>query len=452
MKTYFKHENHIKNNFRRNKEMKKLLCLVLTICMLSAGATVFAAAPGDAYLESYPNVVVSTVTDEDFSADLEGWTKRGNAPVWMNEAGPDGELGYMRVNPSGGPSINKTYTLGADNINGRCRISFKVRASKATTELKICHNGGSNFNKPYIKSANTWIEYDICFKIQQASQQFIITSDSSDVVFDIDDFKLEIFTDDLSTLKVGTYTIPHKVWQNSNDAVSGKVISVLYSADNEMLDVDAKDFETTGNQGEFVAVNTEIDIPSGLEAGASIKNFLWDGYSNIMAYCDSNKLFDGADVFNGGFEIKAKNSADIAEGWKARNDTPVTLTTDAHSGEYAVKFDGTSTGIISSMGARKALGSITPSADGAKLKFWAKTEGTNPYPKLTLYLTNNSGNQNAGTSATIGTTWAEYTIPISTTYAWSAFISDLFLYPAGDGNNANTTFYVDDIRIVTVHE
>lgn len=431
--------------------MKKLLSLVLALCMLSVGMIAFAADSGDAYLESYPNVVVRTITDEDFSAGLEGWTRRGNDPTWINEAGPDGEPGYMRVNSSGAPSIQKTYTLGAENINGRCRISFKMRSTLATSALQIFHDRDSNsFNKPYIKSANTWIEYDICFKIAKASQQFVIYSDNSFQI-DIDDFKLEIFTDDLSTLNAGTYTIPHKVWQNSDSAVSGKVISALYSGSNEMLDFDVADFTTTGTPGEYVAVNTSIDIPSELDSGAYIKNFLWDGYSNIMPYCASNKLFDGADVFNGGFEIRAKNPAGIAEGWGKRNDVPVELSTDAHSGKYSAKFLGTSTGIISSMGARKALGSITPSADGAKLKFWAKAEGTNQYPKLALYLTT-TGNQYVGVSNTIGTTWAEYTIPIGTTYAWNAMVNDLFLIPAGDGNDANTTFYVDDIRIVTVHE
>lgn len=430
--------------------MKKLLCLVLTICMLSAGATVFAAAPGDAYLESYPNVVVRTITDEDFSADLEGWTRRGNDPTWKNEAGPDGEAGYMNVNASGAPSINKTYTFGAENVGKYYRLSFKMRSTLVTGNLFIYHNKATNaFIKPQIKSANTWLEYNFCLPIAAASQQYVIYSDSSFQI-DIDDLKIEVISDDLSTLAADTYTIPHKVWQNSDDEVSGKVISVLYSADNEMLDVDAEDFETTGNHGEFVAVNTEIDIPSDLEAGAYIKNFLWDGYSNIMAYCDSNELFDGVDVFNGGFEIRAKDSAYIAEGWGRRNTVPVERTTDAHSGEYAVKFAGTSTGIISSMTARKALGSITPATSGAQLKFWAKTEGTNQYPKLSLYLTT-TGNNMIGTSATIGTTWAEYTINIPSNYATGATVNDLFLYPAGDGNNANTTFYVDDITIVPLN-
>lgn len=427
--------------------MKKLLCVVLTLCMLAVGTSAFAAEPGDAHLESYPNVVTQTITDEDFDADLEGWTKRGNQPTWKNEAGPDGKVGYMNVNASGAPSINKTYTFGEGNIGKYYRLSFKMRSTLVTGNLFIYHNKATNaFIKPQIKSANTWLEYNFCLPIAAASQQYVIYSDSSFQI-DIDDFKIEIISDDLSTLAAGTYKIPSKVWQNSDNAVSGKVISVLYGADNEMLDVDSKEFTTTGNHGEFVSVTTEIDVPSGLEAGAYIKNFLWDGYSNLMPYCDSNELFDGVDVFNGGFEIRAKDSAYIAENWGRRNTVPVELTTDSHSGKYAVKFIGTSTGIINSMAARKAFGSITPASQGAQLKFWAKTEGTNQYPKLSLYLTT-TGNNMIGTSATIGTTWAEYTINIQSNYATGATVNDLFLYPAGDGNNANTTFYVDDITIV----
>ncbi len=428
--------------------MKKLLSAVLTLCMLSAGANVFAAEPGDAYLESYPNVVTQIITDEDFDADLEGWAKRGNQPTWKNEAGPDGVVGYMNVNASGSPSIQKTYTFGDANVGKYYRLSFKMRSNVATGEMFIYHDKdrSNSFIKPYIKATNAWLEYNYCLPVKNPTQLFVFYTDKA-VQIDIDDFKIEMISDDLSTLAVGTYKIPSKVWQNSNSAVSGRVISVLYSSENEMLDVDSKPFTTTGNYGEYKEVTTEIDIPANLAAGAYIKNYLWDGYSNIMPYCDSNELFDGVDVFNGGFEIRAKDSAYIAEGWGRRNTVPVELSTDAHSGMYSAKFIGTSTGIINSMAARKALGSISTLSSGAQLKFWAKTEGTNQYPKLSLYLTT-TGNNIIGTSATIGTEWAEYTINIPSNYAVGATVNDLFLYPAGDGNNANTTYYVDDITIV----
>lgn len=427
--------------------MKKVLCLVMTICMLSAGMCAFAAEPGDAYLESYSSIVTQTVTDEDFDADLEGWTKRGNQPTWKNEAGMDGEAGFMNVNASGAPSINKTYTFGAENVGKYYRLSFKMRSTLVTGNLFIYHNKGTNaFIKPQIKSANTWLEYNFCLPIAAASQQYVIYSDSNFQI-DIDDFKIDIISADLSSLAAGTYNIPSKVWQNADDAVSGKVISVLYGPENEMIYIDSKDFTTTGTPGEFVSVTTEIDIPDNLAEGAYIKNFLWDGYTDLVPYCESNEMFDGFDVFNGGFEIKAKDPAYIAESWGRRNTVPVELSTDAHSGNYSVKFPGSSTGIISSMGARKAFGSSLPATKGAQLKFWAKTEGTNQYPKLSLYLTT-TGNNMIGTSATIGTTWAEYTINIPSNYATGATVNDLFFYPAGDGNNANTTFYVDDITIV----
>lgn len=427
--------------------MKKLLSLVLAILMLSAGMTAFAAEPHDAYLESYSSIVSQTITDEDFSSDLEGWAKRGNQPTWKNEASMDGVAGYMNVNASGGPSIQKTFTFGQENVGKYYRLSFKMRSTAATGNLFIYHNKNTNtFIKPHIKAANTWLEYNFCLPIAAASQQYVIYSDSSFQI-DIDDFKIEIIENNISNLTAGTYQIPSKVWQNSDSAVSGRVISALYSADNELLDVDSKEFTTSGTPGTYKAVVTEIDIPEDLEAGAYIKNMAWDGYISILPYCDSNDMFDGFDVFNGGFEIKAKNSAHFSESWGKRNDVPVTLTTDAHSGQYAASFPGNSTGIISYMGARKAFGSSLPATQGAQLKFWAKTEGTNQYPKLALYLTT-TGNNNIATSATIGTEWAQYTLTIPSNYCTGATVNDLFLYPAGDGNNANTTYYVDDITIV----
>lgn len=430
--------------------MRKLLSLVLTLCMLSAGITAFAADPGDAYLETSNAVILQNITNETFDSDLCGWTRRGNDPSWANEAGPDGKTGYMHVNTSGAPSINKTYNFGESNVGKKYRLTFKARSSVATGGLFVYIDKAVNtFIKPYIKSANTWHEFSYCFSVARATQQFVLYADNAFNV-DIDDFKIEIISNDLSALSEGTYTISSKVWQNSDSAVSGKVISALYSYENQLLDYDVADFTTTGAPGEYVAVNTSIDIPSELDSGAYIKNFLWDGYSNIMPYCESNEMFDGFDVFNGGFEIRAKDPAYIAEGWGRRNTVPVELTTDAHSGRYAVKFLGTSTGIISSMGARKAFGSAPAGANGAQLKFWAKTEGTNSYPKLGLYLTTTQNNSIA-TSATIGTEWAEYTINIPSNYATGATVNDFFFYPQGDGNNANTTYYIDDITIVPVN-
>ena len=427
--------------------MKKVLCLVLTICMLSAGISAFAAESGDAHLESYSSVVTQLITDEHFESDLNGWAKRGNQPTWKNEAGPDGENGYMNVNASGGPSVQKSYNFGESNVGKYYRLTFKMKSSAATGNLFIYHDKDrtNGFIKPHIKGT-AWYEYSFCLEVKNPTQLFVLYSDTNFQI-DIDDWKIEMICDDLSELAAGTYTIPSKVWQNSDAAVSGKVISVLYGSDNRMIDSDVADFETTGAHGEFVAVTTEIDIPVNLEEGAYIKNFLWDGYTNLMPYCESNDMFDGFDFFNGGFEIRAKDSAYIAEGWGRRNTVPVELSTDAHSGKYSVKFPGSSTGIINGMGARNAFGSATPASNGAQLKFWAKTEGTNAYPKLSLYLTT-TGNNMIGTSATIGTTWAEYTINIPSNYATGATVNDLFLYPAGDGNNANTTVYVDDITIV----
>ena len=427
--------------------MKKLLSLALAMLMLSAGMTAFAAEPHDAYLESYSSIVTQRITDEDFSTDLEGWARRGNTPTWQNAAGPDGATGYMNVNASGAPSIQKSYAFGEGNVGKYYRLTFKMKSSAVTGNLFIYHDKDrtNSFIKPQIKGTS-WYEYSFCLQVKNPTQLFVIYTDTA-VQIDIDDWKIEMIEDDIYNLAAGTYKIPSKVWQNSDGAVSGKVISALYSVENELLDVDVKPFTTSGIPGTFAAVETEIEIPEDLEEGAYIKNMLWEDYISIMPYCDSNEMFDGFDFFNGGFEIRAKDPAYIAEGWGRRNTVPVELTTDAHSGKYAVKFIGTSTGIINGMGARNAFGSALPATQGAQLRFWAKTEGSNLYPKLALYLTT-TGNNMIGTSNTIGTEWAQYTINIPSNYCTGATVNDLFLYPAGDGNNANTTYYVDDITIV----
>lgn len=446
--------------------MKKLLCLVLTICMLSIGVTAFAANTGDAYLETSNLVAVQTLVNDTFDTGLSGWASRGSTATWVNSADDNGGTGYLECGLNGSNvSVQRSISVPSTYITNSnyYRVSFKMKTATAGNfQLYMNYGTGTNVTF-YQQFANQWREFSICTApLKGTSITMGIYRTSATAPIYIDDFKVEVmpFNSTASTainlLPAGTYTIPSRVWQNSDSAVSGKVISALYGSENELLDVDIKDFTTTGTQGEYVVVNTEIDIPAGLTSSAYIKHYLWDGFSNIMAYCPSSQTHDEElDLHNGDFEIKTKLAGYIGDGWGRRGVGGTAEWTEeaAHSGKYGIKFQGGSGGIVNYYGIRNAFGSTANANTDFKLKFWAKAEGTSP--QLKLYIIGANGTATAVTGAVstdyqtdIGTEWAEYTLTIPKSFYTGFANNHLFLGTNGAGNTNSTTYYVDDVRII----
>lgn len=448
--------------------MRKLLCVVLTLCMLAAGTSAFAAAPGDAYLETSNLIAVDTLVYDQFNGDTCGWANRGSTASWVNETDFNGKNGYLKCsNNNGTVSVQRTISVPQKYItNGNYyRVSFKMKtAQTGNFQLYMHYGAGANVTF-YQQFANQWREFSICTApLKGTSIQMGIYRTSATADIFIDDFKVEVMPMDntngystaITSLPAGTYTIPSKVWQNSDSAVSGKVISALYSSENQLLDSDVADFTTTGIQGEYVEVNTSLDIPSDLQAGAYIKNFLWDGFSEIMPYCPSNKTHDEElDLHNGDFEIKTKLPGYIGDAWGRRsvNGTAEWTEEAAHSGKYGIKFQGGSGGIVNYYGIRNAFGSTAQAANNFQLKFWAKAEGTSPQLKLYIIGANGAATAVSGAVSTdyqadIGTEWAEYTLTIPKTFYTGFSNNHLFLGTNGAGNTNATTYYVDDVRII----
>jgi len=448
--------------------MKKVLCLVMTICMLSAGMCAFAAEPGDVYLETSNLLAVETLVYDQFDEGTCDWANRSSSVSWVNEADYNGNAGYLRCsNNNGTVSVQRTIAVPQEYItnNNYYRVSFKMKTAQAgnfTLYLSYGHSANISF---YQQFANQWREFSICTApLKGTSIQMGIYRTGATADIDIDDFKVEVMPMDntngystaITSLPAGTYTIPSKVWQNSDSAVSGKVISALYGSDNRMIDSDVADFTTTGVQGEYVEVNTFVDIPQNLEDGAYIKNYLWDGFSEIMPYCPSNETHDEElDIHNGDFEIKTKLAGYFGDGWGRRAVGGNAWWTEeaAHSGKYGIKFQGASGGIVNYYGIRNAFGSTANATTDFKLKFWAKAEGTSPQLKLYIIGANGaatavSGPVSTDYQANIGTEWAEYTLTIPKSFYTGFTNNHLFLGTNGAGNTNATTYYVDDVRIV----
>lgn len=453
--------------------MKKLLSAMLTLCMLATGASAFAAEPGDAYLESSNLVVKHTATNDTFATGTDGWSHRSlgaNGVTWKNEVDDNGENGYLTIaSNSGTVAGQKTINFLGDNVGKYYRISFKLRMpAKGSFDVYLNYSASSKITMA-AQFANQWREYSICTGPTKESMVMGIYKTGATGSFDIDDFKVEVLpftlddtaanglTADISALPVGTYTVPSKVWQNSDTAVSGKVITALYDGDNQLLDYDVADFTTPGAQGQYAKVETEIEVTSALGKNAYIKNFLWDGYSNLMPFCDSNKMYDREmDLHNGGFEIKTKLAGYFGDGWGRRGvgGTAEWSKEAAHSGEYGIMFQGGSGGIVNYQGIRNAFGSAPNANTDFKLKFWAKATGTSPQLKLYILQGENgaasavSGAVSTDYQVNIGTEWAEYTLTIPKSYYGGFSNNHLFLGTYGAGNTNATTYYVDDVRII----
>ena len=451
--------------------MRKLLCLVLTACMLSVGVTAFAAEQGDAYLETSNLIAVETLVYDQFDAGTCDWANRGSTASWVNATDFNGKTGYLRgSNNNGTVSIQRTISVPQKYItnNNYYRVSFKMKSAQAGNfQLYLSYDSTPPANVSFYQQfANQWREFSSCTApLKGTSIQMGIYRTSATADIDIDDFKVEVMPMDntngystaITSLPEGTYTIPSKVWQNSDSAVSGKVISALYSGSNEMLDVDVADFTTTGTQGEYVEVYTSLDVPANLDANAYVKSFLWDGFSEIMPYCPSSQAHDEElDLHNGDFEIKTKLPGYIGDAWGRRGTggTAEWTSEAAHSGKYGIKFQGGSGGIVNYFGIRNAFGSTATATTDFKLKFWAKAEGgTSPQLKLYIIGANGAATAVSGTVSTdyqveIGTEWAEYTLTIPKSFYTGFTNNHLFLGTYGGGTTNATTFYLDDVRII----